>query len=78
MTSHELPVYRATAGAAVPDYGLQPGNCYNADASMVIRRGPWPEGAHSDISRPEIAHLFWSAIQAAAYGKVPGITRPLS
>jgi hypothetical protein len=78
MAACDLTVYPATAGVPAPEYGLQPGTCYNADASMVIRRGPWPEGAHSDISHPEIAHLFWSAVQAGAYGNMPGITRPLS
>jgi hypothetical protein len=74
----DLTVHPAAAGTPAPDYELQPGTCYNADASRVIRRGPWPEGAHSDISHPEIAHLFWSAVQAGTYGSVPGITRPLS
>ena len=73
-----LTVRPATAGAPAPDYGLLPGTCYNADASMVIRKGPWPEGAHCDISHPEIAHLFWSAVLAGAYGSMPGVTRPLS
>jgi hypothetical protein len=78
MTSCDLTVHPATAAGPALDYGLQPGTCYNADASTVICRGPWPEGAHSDISHPEIAHLFWSAVQAGAYESMPGITRPLS
>ncbi len=72
-----LTVHPAAAQAPLPDYGLRPGACYNADASAVIRMGPWPEGAHSDICHAEIAHLFWSAVQAGA-GYMPGSTSPLS
>jgi hypothetical protein len=78
LTMRDLTVHR-TAGAPGPDYGLLPGTCYNVDASQVIRTGQWPEGAHSDISHPEIAHLFWGAVQAGAvYESPPGITSPLS
>jgi len=42
-------------------YGFQPGRVYNIECSAVIRDGDPPSGAHSDIARPEVAHLVWSA-----------------
>jgi hypothetical protein len=54
-----------THDAAVLDphgeYGFDAGAIYNIEASTVIRHGPRPAGAHSDISHPEIAHVFWQA-----------------
>lgn len=48
------------------DYGFGPGRIYNVDCKHVIREGGPPSGAHSDIARPEVAHLVWSAALAAA------------
>ncbi|HEY5805711.1 MAG TPA: hypothetical protein VIT90_18700 [Lysobacter sp.] len=42
-------------------YGFQPGRIYNVECSTVIREGGPPSGAHSDIARPEVAHLVWAA-----------------
>lgn len=42
-------------------YGFQPGRIYNIECSSVIREGSPPSGAHSDIARPEVAHLVWAA-----------------
>lgn len=43
------------------DYGFEPEQIYNVDASTIICSGGGPSGAHSDIAHPEIAHLFWQA-----------------
>ena len=64
MTHSDLQVRPLPAHHPAPDYKFQPGHVYNADARRVIRHGPWPEGAHSDIVHPEIAELFWQAALA--------------
>jgi hypothetical protein len=46
-------------------YGMQPGQVYNVEASSVICEGGGFSGAHSDIVHPQIAHVFWSAAVAA-------------
>ena len=46
------------------DYRFQPGHVYNVDCKRAIREGGPPSGAHSDIARPEVAHLVWSAALA--------------
>jgi pimeloyl-ACP methyl ester carboxylesterase len=43
------------------EYGFEPNRIYNIDCSTVICDGGPPSGAHSDIAKPEIAHLVWSA-----------------
>jgi hypothetical protein len=58
-TTHDVPVLSADA-----DYGFNAGHIYNINASTVICHGGGPSGAHSDISHPEIAHLFWQAALA--------------
>ncbi|HEX3961473.1 MAG TPA: hypothetical protein VHZ03_33425 [Trebonia sp.] len=60
-THNDIRVRPQPAHHPFPDYRFQPGHVYNADARRVIRHGPWPEGAHSDIVHPEIAELFWQA-----------------
>ncbi|HEY6789238.1 MAG TPA: hypothetical protein VI365_18185 [Trebonia sp.] len=60
-THNDIRVRPQPAHHPSPDYRFQPGHVYNADARRVIRHGPWPEGAHSDIVHPEIAELFWQA-----------------
>lgn len=55
-TTHDTMVLNADA-----DYGFEAGHIYNIDASIVICRGNWPSGAHSDIAHSQIAHLFWQA-----------------
>jgi hypothetical protein len=45
-------------------YDFRPGRVYNLEASGVIRNGGGASGAHSDISHPEVAHAFWSAVIA--------------
>jgi pimeloyl-ACP methyl ester carboxylesterase len=47
-------------------YRLEPGSVYNVEASDVIAYGGFPSGAHSDIAHPEVAHLQWQAVLAAA------------
>lgn len=42
-------------------YGFQPGKIYNLESSHVIREGTGPDGAHSDFSRPKVAHAVWEA-----------------
>lgn len=54
--THDVPVLSADA-----EYGFDAGHIYNINASTVICHGGGPSGAHSDISHPEIAHLFWQA-----------------
>lgn len=46
------------------DYRFRPGRLYNVDCKQVIREGGPPSGAHSDIARPEVAHLVWAAALA--------------
>jgi hypothetical protein len=45
-------------------YGFKPRTVYNIEASRVIKNGPPPSGAHSDIAHPEVAHIFWEAALA--------------
>lgn len=60
-TVEDRPILHADAA-----YGLQPGVVVNVDAERVIRNGTGPSGAHSDIVHPEVAHLMWQAVVAAA------------
>ncbi|MFE6892929.1 serine-threonine protein kinase [Streptomyces sp. NPDC057694] len=48
-------------GAGVPGSG-----CVSVDASQVVRNGPPPSGAHSDICHPELARVVLSAGRVAA------------
>jgi hypothetical protein len=47
------------------DYGFTPGGVYNVESSRVICEGRGPAGAHSDIAKPEVAHILWSAVRLA-------------
>jgi hypothetical protein len=47
-------------------YDFATGRVYNIEASQVIRTGPWPSGAHSDIAHPAVAHAFWQAVLAGS------------
>lgn len=49
---------------ATATYSFDPGGLYNIDGSLLMTVGRFPMGAHSDIARPEVAHLFWSAVHA--------------
>ncbi len=42
-------------------YDFQPGKIYNIEASGVINLGGGFSGAHSDIAKPEVAHVVWEA-----------------
>ena len=42
-------------------YGFEPGKIYNIDGSGVINVGGGFSGAHSDIAKPEVAHVVWEA-----------------
>jgi hypothetical protein len=59
--THDLLVLGSAA-----DYGFDAGHVYNIDASTVICHGGGASGAHSDISHPEIAHVFWQAALVGA------------
>ena len=52
-------------GPGDTDYGFQNGRVYNLDANGVIRSGGGFSGAHSDIARPEVAHVLWQAALTA-------------
>ncbi len=43
-------------------YAFKAGRIYNIEASRVISEGKRPVGAHSDIAKPEVAHIFWEAV----------------
>ncbi|MEP6831893.1 MAG: hypothetical protein ABJB74_00810, partial [Gemmatimonas sp.] len=43
-------------------YAFQAGRIYNIEASRVICEGKFPVGAHSDIAKAEVAHIFWQAV----------------
>jgi hypothetical protein len=78
----ELPKYGATGsfgvrgpgltiedrglGAVTEAYELAAGTVYNLECSAIIHEGPPPSGAHGDITRPEVAHVVWSAARGAA------------
>ena len=47
--------------AANADYMFQPGRIYNLESSTYICEGQGLSGAHSDIAKPEIAHVIWEA-----------------
>jgi hypothetical protein len=49
-------------------YDFQAGTVYNLECSQIISEGGPPSGAHSDISRPEVAHAVWAAAGAGASG----------
>jgi hypothetical protein len=53
-TTHDMNVLNANA-----EYGFNAEHIYNIDASRIISHGRGPAGAHSDITHPEIAHIFW-------------------
>jgi hypothetical protein len=42
-------------------YDFRPQRIHNLEAGGVIREGNPPSGAHSDIAKPEVAHVVWSA-----------------
>jgi hypothetical protein len=44
------------------NYPLHGGQIYNVDGTSYINQGGGLSGAHSDISKPEVAHLVWQAI----------------
>jgi hypothetical protein len=47
-------------------YHFSGGQIYNVNGSGIINvRTGWG-GAHSDIRKPEVAHLVWAAMLAAA------------
>lgn len=48
------------------DYGFDAGHVYNVEGSAYINQGGGLSGAHSDIRKPEVAHLVWQAIRAGA------------
>ena len=35
---------------------------YNLKSSAFISEGGGVSGAHSDIAKPEVAHVFWAAV----------------
>ena len=47
--------------AATAAYDFGAGRIHNLEASGVIREGGPPSGAHSDIAKPEVAHVVWAA-----------------
>jgi hypothetical protein len=47
-------------------YDLQPGAVHNLRADEVIRDGAGVMGAHSDITKPPVAHAVWQAALRAA------------
>ncbi|MGY1636060.1 hypothetical protein ACI78V_05340 [Geodermatophilus sp. SYSU D00742] len=47
-------------------YDLRPGVVYDLRADDVIRNGSGVMGAHSDITRPAVAHAVWQAALAAS------------
>ncbi|MGF1494543.1 MAG: hypothetical protein ACFBSC_19275 [Microcoleaceae cyanobacterium] len=42
-------------------YNFEPGMFYNLNGSEFIRGGNEPQGAHSDIDQPAVAHAVWEA-----------------
>ena len=42
-------------------YDFEPGKIYNIESSGVINKGGGFIGAHSDFSKPEVAHAIWEA-----------------
>lgn len=46
-------------------YPFVPGAIYNINSDEFIREGSGPQGAHSDMARPEVAHLMWEAALAS-------------
>jgi hypothetical protein len=55
-------------GSEAVDYRFQAGRPYNREASRYICRGGGFQGAHGDISRPEVAHAVWAAILGGESG----------
>ena len=45
-------------------YDFLPGHIYNIDGSAFICERRGASGAHSDIARPEVAHLVWEAARS--------------
>jgi hypothetical protein len=46
-------------------YPFYPGQIYNLDSREFIREGSGPEGAHNDITGPEVTHAVWQAAIAS-------------
>ena len=66
-----LPIADLTMLPADATYSLAGGRIYNVEGSSVINTGGGFSGAHSDIRKPEVAHLVWSAILTAAAERRP-------
>ncbi len=58
-----LRVVDLTMLPANQDYPLLAGQVHNVDGSAYINEGGGLSGAHSDIRKPEVAHLVWQAIR---------------
>jgi hypothetical protein len=56
-------------------YDLQPGVVYNLRADEVIRDGAGVMGAHSDITKPPVAHAVWEAALTVHGGHPTGRDR---
>jgi hypothetical protein len=61
-----LPITDLTMLAADAPYSLESDKIYNVEGSNIIKSGGGFSGAHSDIRKPEVAHLVWSAALAEA------------
>ncbi len=53
-------------------YDLQPGMVHDLRGDEVIRDGAGVMGAHSDITKPAVAHAVWQAALASATGAPEG------
>jgi hypothetical protein len=56
-------------------YDLQPGVVHNLRADEVIRDGAGVMGAHSDITKPPVAHAVWQAALTVRPGDPAGRNR---
>jgi hypothetical protein len=56
-----LDIVDMTMQGKTATYDFRRGRIHNLDGSAVIREGGPPSGAHSDIAKPEVAHVVWAA-----------------
>ena len=58
----DMSIYRQHKAGTFSGLPEVAGRIYNIEASRVISDGKRPVGAHSDIAKAEVAHIFWEAV----------------
>lgn len=59
-----IPITDIEMQSADSRYDFKCGSTYNIESSKFISEGGGLSGAHSDISKPAVAHVFWQGVLA--------------